>query len=169
MKKDQYSQIILDEDDLFNTIYKQKIDLEKILVENSIAKKFNFASKQNYEDFKLTEFEELNLDISEFDKINQNNWFMPEEYQKMDIEGYLVYVCPKQNYQRLIEELELFRQYDMINLLRFLKYLVDTMKNNNIMWGIGRGSSVASYTLFLLEVHKVDPIKYKLDFREFLK
>ncbi len=169
MKKDHYGQIILDEEDLFKAIYKQNLDLEKTLVEKSVAQQFNSSAKETYEDFNLKILKELDLDITEFDKINQNNWFMPEEYQKMDIEGYLSYVCPKENYQRLIDELKLFRQYNMIDLLKFLKYLVDTMKNHNIMWGLGRGSSVASYVLFLLEVHKVDPIKYKLDFREFLK
>ena len=169
MKKDQYSRIILNEEDLFITLYKQNIDLEKILVEQSVADQFNQASKQNFESFKLSIAENLDIDILEFDRNNQKNWFMPEEYQKMDIESFLVYVCPKQNYQRLIDELELFRKYNMIDLLRFLKYLVDTMKKHNILWGIGRGSSVASYVLFLIGVHKVDPLKYKLDFKEFLK
>jgi DNA polymerase III alpha subunit len=43
------------------------------------------------------------------------------------------------------------------------------MRSNNIVWGVGRGSSVASYVLYLLGVHKVDSIKYGLDIREFLK
>ena len=169
MKKDQYGQIVLEEEDLFKIIYRQTIDLEKILVEKSVAEQFNSAAKSNYEDFKVKIFEELILNISEFDEINQDSWFMPEEYQKIDIEGYLSYICPKENYQRLIDELKLFRQYNMIDLLKFLKYLIDTMKKHNIMWGVGRGSSVASYALFLLEVHKVNPIEYKLDFLEFLK
>ena len=50
-----------------------------------------------------------------------------------------------------------------------LKYLVDTMRENNVVWGVGRGSSVASYILYLLGVHKVDSIKYGLDIHEFLK
>ena len=57
----------------------------------------------------------------------------------------------------------------MIDLLRWLKYFVDTMRSNNLTWGVGRGSSVASYVLYLLGVHKVDSIKYKLDLKEFLR
>ena len=87
----------------------------------------------------------------------------------MDIEGFLVDQCPKQNYQRLVDELVLFRQHNMIPLLRYLKYLVDTMRENNIVWGVGRGSSVASYVLYLIGVHKIDSIKYDLDIKEFLK
>ena len=76
---------------------------------------------------------------------------------------------PKENYERLIEEIELFRQHNMTDLLRYLKYLVDTMREHNIVWGVGRGSSVASYCLYLIGVHKIDSIKYNLDIKEFLK
>ena len=101
--------------------------------------------------------------------INSNVWFIPAEYQTMDIEGYLVNQCPKENYQRLIEELQEFRTRNMLPLLRALKYLIDTLRTNNIIWGVGRGSSVASYVLFLLGVHKIDSIKYNLDWHEFLR
>ena len=57
----------------------------------------------------------------------------------------------------------------MITLLKYLKYLVDTMRENKIVWGVGRGSSVASYVLYLIGVHKIDSIKYELDIKEFLK
>jgi DNA polymerase III alpha subunit len=56
-----------------------------------------------------------------------------------------------------------------MDLLKYLKYLVDTMRENKIVWGVGRGSSVASYALYLIGVHKVDSIKYQLDINEFLK
>jgi DNA polymerase III alpha subunit len=87
----------------------------------------------------------------------------------LDIEGYLVHICPKEHYQRLIEELQEYRARNMIDLLRWLKYFVDTCRKNNIVWGVGRGSSVASYVLFLLDVHKIDSIKYKLNWQEFLR
>ena len=54
-------------------------------------------------------------------------------------------------------------------LLCYLKYLVDTMREHNIVWGVGRGSSVASYCLYLLGVHKINSIKFELDIKEFLK
>ena len=57
----------------------------------------------------------------------------------------------------------------MFDLLSYLKYLVDTMRENNIVWGVGRGSSVASYVLYLIGIHKIDSIKYNLDIHEFLK
>jgi DNA polymerase III alpha subunit len=125
------------------------------------------ANKDNF-DFLLT-YTDPELTVEEFDLVNQRDWFMPTEYKTMDIESFLVDQCPKQNYERLIEEIQLFRQHNMTDLLRYLKYLVDTMRENNIVWGVGRGSSVASYCLYLIGVHRIDSIKYNLDIKEFLK
>jgi DNA polymerase III alpha subunit len=47
--------------------------------------------------------------------------------------------------------------------------MVDTFREEKIVWGVGRGSSVASYVLYLLGVHKVDSLKYNLNVDEFLR
>jgi DNA polymerase III alpha subunit len=101
--------------------------------------------------------------------IDSSKWFIPYDYANMDIESFLVEKCPKENYDRLIKELDLFRQHDMLPLLKTMKYIVDTLKSNNIVWGVGRGSSVASYVLFLLGVHRIDSVKYSLPIEEFFK
>ena len=71
--------------------------------------------------------------------------------------------------QRVGSELLLYQERDMFDLLRFLVYMVDTMRNNSIVWGVGRGSSVASYVLYLIGVHKIDSLYYDLDIAEFLR
>jgi len=168
MKFDKFGNAIYQDRDIIELFYQNKeIYLDKILVEDSkeislFEKNFNVKLKKIEEFF-------YDIDLTEFDKSCQQDWFIPDEYKKMDIEGFLAYRCPKENYQRLIEELEEFRNRDMLPLLKVLKYLVDTFRKNNIVWGVGRGSSVASYTLFLLGVHKIDSIKYNLDWREFLR
>jgi len=48
-------------------------------------------------------------------------------------------------------------------------YIVDMMRKNNLVWGVGRGSSVASYVLYLIGIHKIDSLKYNLNIEEFLK
>ena len=53
--------------------------------------------------------------------------------------------------------------------VHYLKYLVDTMTQNQVIWGVGRGSSVASYVLYKLEVHRIDSLHYNLDVTEFLR
>ena len=113
--------------------------------------------------------DEYDLPLAEYDAAMQADWQMPDEYKNMDIEGFLVTQCPKENYQRLIDELAAFRDRDMYNLLRWLKYFVDVCTEKNVVWGIGRGSSVASYVLYLLGVHSIDSVKYNLDWQEFLR
>ena len=99
------------------------------------------------------------------------NWNMPQEYKELDIYNYLLDLCPQiLKYQtRVCEELAEFEKRGMYPVLKFLKYLVDTCDKNNVVLGVGRGSSVASYCLYLLGVHRIDSIKYELDIKEFLK
>ena len=168
MTSDKYGNIVYTSSDIVDLLYKGKSQyLDQIFCENNkeiqaLAEISNIQLKHIDESF-------YDISISDFDSACQNDWLMPQEYKTMDIEGFLVDQCPRQNHERLIEEIQLFRQYNMTDLLRYLKYLVDTMREHNIVWGVGRGSSVASYCLYLIGVHKIDSIKYNLDIKEFLK
>lgn len=101
--------------------------------------------------------------------INIKEWQIPNDYKNIDIEKFLVDQCPRENYDRLNEELVLWRSHDMMSVLKTMKYIVDTLRQNDIVWGVGRGSSVASYALFLIGVHKIDSVKYRLPIEEFFK
>jgi DNA polymerase III alpha subunit len=95
---------------------------------------------------------------------------MPDEYKQLTIQNYVLNKCKTdQELERVAEELKAFRERDMFNLLRYMVYLVDFMRENNIVWGVGRGSSVASYVLYLIGVHRINSIQYDLDWREFLR
>jgi hypothetical protein len=99
-----------------------------------------------------------------------NQWFIPDEYRNFDIAAYILGLCTSdEELQRVGKELLLYQKRDMFVLLQYLKYLVDTMRANNIVWGVGRGSSVASFVLFLLGVHKINSLYYDLPIEEFLK
>jgi DNA polymerase III alpha subunit len=102
-------------------------------------------------------------------QIDSSNWFIPSKYKNMDIEEFLLHKCPLENHDRLLNELDLFKKHNMIPLLKTIKYIVDTLKDNNIVWGVGRGSSVASYALFLIGIHRIDSVKYDLPINEFFK
>ena len=173
MKLNDYGQVILNPEDIFEGLYSGKItNLESLNIDDQkIIEQFNNAKTQNADPFPLLfGFKETVANIKEFDHINQDNWFMPDEYKTMDIAKFIVEQCKTAEEQnRVGEELVLFVQHDMLDVLKYLKYLVDTMRQNKIVWGVGRGSSVASYCLYLLGVHKIDSIKYKLDIKEFLK
>jgi DNA polymerase III alpha subunit len=166
MRLDQFSNPIFNENDLIDALYQGQRIPSDIFVDSSIEiKKLAEIAELKF----LNPLDESDINVADFDAALQSNWHMPDEYKQMDIEGFLVSQCPKENYQRLIEELQEFRDRDMINLLRWLKYFVDICTEKNIVWGLGRGSSVASYVLYLIGVHSIDPIKYNLDWREFLR
>jgi len=97
-------------------------------------------------------------------------WLLPDEYLTLDIEEYLLAKCVRDEEKyRVQREIQLYNTNNMIPVLKTMKYVVDTLRANNVVWGVGRGSSVASYCLFLLGVHKIDSIKYKLSIGEFFK
>lgn len=105
-----------------------------------------------------------------FDQQAQARWHMPEEYQQLDIAEYVLGLCTTEaELQRVGHELLLFQERDLFNLLRYLKYLVDLMTENRVIWGVGRGSSVASYVLYKLGVHRIDSMFYNLEPEEFLR
>jgi DNA polymerase III alpha subunit len=168
MRLDQFSNPIFNESDLFNALYKGyqfSVD-DTLLVEERTD---NICQLEQQLGFKFLNSQETHFELKDYDHACQQVWNMPDEYKVMDIEEYLVQICPKEDYQRLVEELQEYSNRDMLNLLRWLKYFVDTMRQNNIVWGVGRGSSVSSYVLFLIGVHKINSIKHNLDWREFLR
>jgi DNA polymerase III alpha subunit len=110
------------------------------------------------------------LTTEEFDHRNQQTWFMPDEYKQLDIAQHVLSTCTSdQEVQRVGHELLMYQERNLFDLLRYLKYLVDIMTHNHLIWGVGRGSSVASYVLYKLGVHKIDSLYYDLDPAEFLR
>jgi len=101
--------------------------------------------------------------------IDVANWHLPKEYQELNITEFLIQNSHSINHQRVIQEIKLFEKHNMIPVLRTMKYVVDTLRANNIVWGVGRGSSVASYVLHIIGVHKIDSIKYNIPIEEFFK
>jgi DNA polymerase III alpha subunit len=109
------------------------------------------------------------LDYPQPTTLDPEQWFIPRAYRDMNIEEWIVAQCPEENYDRVLRELELFRDNGMVPVLRCMKYVVDTLRENKVVWGVGRGSSVASYVLYLIGVHKIDSVKYSIPIEEFFK
>ena len=124
----------------------------------------------NFENY----LERLNKEFLDYPKpkkeVNTDNWFMPDSYKQLDIKKFVLDLCKTQEeLDRVNVELDEYEKRNLIMLLRQMKYIVDTLRKNNIVWGVGRGSSVASYVLHLLGVHKIDSIKYDIPLNEFFK
>jgi DNA polymerase III alpha subunit len=115
-------------------------------------------------------YQEPTCTVEESDAEHQSQWLTPEPYSSMDVLDYLLNKCTtEQQVQRVLDEWQMFLDRDMVPVLKLLIYLVADFRERNIVWGVGRGSSVASYSLFLIGIHKVDSLKYDLDVGEFLK
>lgn len=167
MRTDNYGQIIFDENDLCELyLTDPSRKLKNVLVDSDI----NLPNVLDIEYPKIITYIQTGQSIEEFDLLNQNNWHMPVEYKEYDIAKFVLEQCKTDSeLQRAGQELLLFQERNMFELLKYLKYLVDTMRKNNIVWGVGRGSSVSSFVLYLLGVHKINSLYYDLSIEEFLK
>ena len=157
--------------DLVDMIYTGNINKCHVVLcdESDDINLFNKAAQEQGLD-KLTTYIPIDVEQKDFDSSLQSEWFMPDEYKNMDIYSYLEQKCQTNpSVARLDEEFIEYDNRNMLDLLRYMVYLVDFMRENDIVWGVGRGSSVASYILFLIGVHKVNSIQYGLDYKEFLR
>jgi DNA polymerase III alpha subunit len=170
MKRDPFGQVSFDINEIAEMLYANPdVDFTKLQVED--AQRYNNSVSKYFDELpRLTEYQSLAVDIEEFDRMNQDRWYMPDDYKNLDIAEWVLSQCHTQEQlQRAGKELLMFQERNLIDLLRFLKYFVDTMRINGVVWGLGRGSSVSSFVLYLIGVHKVDSLYYDLDVEEFLR
>jgi DNA polymerase III alpha subunit len=168
MKQNKFGELIFNESDLCDLIMQGRTTLDNFIVDDTVD---------------LTRIPDIldpapaliqqrmhHVTVPEFHAQQQSHWHMPDEYKNLNIAEHVLGLCQTDaELQRAGEELLLFQEHGLFDLLRYLKYLVDVMKTNNIIWGVGRGSSVASYVLYKLGVHRIDSMYYDLDPREFLR
>lgn len=167
MKIDNLGRCIFDTDSAMEYLYKG-VKLGTLNLDDKAVKEFNNTADRLKLNSNLTTLS--NIDKDSFDVSNQSTWYFPDQYKNIDIEKYIMDLTRDDiEKQRVISELELYKKFNLYIVLKYLVYLVDTMRENSIVWGVGRGSSVSSYVLFLIGVHKVDSIKYNLDINEFLR
>jgi DNA polymerase III alpha subunit len=172
MNYDQFGQAYTTSTELCKILYQQPdIDISKFQLKD--WDEYNNSVKVTYANLPLVmEYHPYppDYDIDSFHQTKQSLWCMPEEYIKLDIAKWLLDKCRTQEeLQRVGKELLLYQERNLFDLLRQLKYVVDTWRTNNIVWGVGRGSSVASYVLYLIGVHRINSMYYDLDVEEFLR
>lgn len=161
--------------DLMNLIYSGNIEKCHVVLcdPSDDIEQFNHAMQaQGLQ--QLQKYIAIDVDQKTFDGVCQSEWFMPSIYKNISDEmlrGWLLNRCDKDNakYDRVNQEFLAYKERGMLDLLRYMIYLVSFMRENNIVWGVGRGSSVSSYILYLIGVHKIDSLKYNLDWRDFLR
>lgn len=173
MKTTQYGEMIFSEDDVVNLVM-QDVDTSmftQMLVDETVDIERAAEILNNAPSFiPYNKIVKTYTDQTQFDQFCQKSWHMPQEYKQLDIAQDILDLCTTDaELQRCGEELLMFQERGLFDLLKYLKYLVDTMRKNNLIWGVGRGSSVASYVLYKLGVHRIDSMYYDLDPHEFLR
>ena len=170
MKQNKFGELIFAETDVMNLVMQGR-DLsmfDGMIVDDTIDLARMPDSLDPVPNFQQQRFHTVT--VSEWHAQQQTNWHMPEEYKQLDIAAHVLGLCESEaELQRCGEELLLYQERNLFNLLKYLKYLVDVMTENNIIWGVGRGSSVASFVLYKLGVHRIDSLHYNLDVHEFLR
>jgi|TARA_B100001094_G_scaffold329846_1_gene393567 DNA polymerase III alpha subunit len=115
--------------------------------------------------------EELELLPLSDDTYFSKDFNIPQHYREIDIREYVSKLGQRgpDETGRVEMELDMFEERGLFPILQLLIYIIDKMRKHNLVWGVGRGSSVSSYLLYILGVHKVNSYKYNLDIKEFLK
>lgn len=109
------------------------------------------------------------------------SWNIPDEYKQINIKHHLINKIRiemrkfeltdnelKQRIIRIDREMKIYIKLNLYELLQTLVYMIDVFNKKNVVWGVGRGSSVSSYVLYLIGVHDIDSVLYDLNFNDFL-
>jgi DNA polymerase III alpha subunit len=171
-KTNKFGEIIFNEDDLFNLVMSgtDLLNFSQVPVDPPVDLAGVVDILDTVPKFQSYCSDIENLSVEQFDQERQQRWFMPTEYQQLDIAKHVLELCRTDaELQRVAQELLMYQERNLFDLLRYLKYLVDTMRQNQIIWGVGRGSSLASYVLYLMGIHRINSMLYELDPAEFLR
>ena len=168
-KTNEYGDVVFSEDDAIELLYSNPdFDISKLFFENTA--RYDAALKELGLDLPTIHNTPERGSLQEFDHKNREQWHMPESYYQINVLQWLLERCQTDEERMRVQlEYDLFEKKKFIRVLQFLIYFVDTLRANNIVWGVGRGSSVASFCLFLIGVHKINPLLYNLDITEFLR
>lgn len=150
----------------------QGTDITQLLIEpDAETAAYNRACQQhNKDDYCLLEASEPEHSPEDDTARRLATWLIPAEYHAIDVRQRLLSLCRRDDeVARVHQEMDMFDARGLVPVLRLMIYLVDHFRKNDIVWGVGRGSSVASYCLFLLGVHRIDSLAYNLPISEFLR
>ena len=169
IKINDHGDCIFTEQDVIDLLYTNpNTNISKLFFED--IETYNNSLKELGIDLPIINTAPDRESLEEFDNKNINNWHMPEKYYQINVLEWLLDKCQNQEEKDRVEmEYKLFEKKQFLKVLQFLMYFVDTLRANNVVWGVGRGSSVASFCLFLIGVHKINPLLYNLDVTEFLR
>ena len=167
---DAYHRRVFTEKELCEILYSNPDEsLSNYKLDNN--QQYQTAIKQNFSSIETIDIlPDIELSVQEWHTQNQSTWHMPDEYKNLNIAEWVLSKCNNnEEVQRCGQELLEYAERNMLEMLCYLKYLVDTMTENSVVWGVGRGSSVSSFVLYKIGVHRINSLYYDLDFNEFMR
>jgi len=166
-----YGQALLSSNDLRELLLQGKNISHLNIIPDDETKLFTeFQSALLPEVITFLDAPEEKLTFEEFHEKCADEWIFPLVYQQIDVYSWLMNKCKnQQQIDRVDEEYRLYEDRNLIMLLRLFIFLIDYMRKNKFVWGVGRGSSVNSFILYLIGVHRVDSLKYSLLISDYLK
>lgn len=164
---DEYGRVVLDSEGVFELWFQGgKLEGACIAQDEEIISFNKQCNLHDKNDFSLAD----GGGEPEPHAVRTKRWLIPPKYLELDVEAYCLSLCATDDERaRVRHEMQLFGFYDMLPVLQTLVYMIDVFREQKIVWGIGRGSSVASYVLYLIGVHKIDSIRFGLDIEDFLR
>jgi DNA polymerase III alpha subunit len=124
--------------------------------------------------------DEEQIKVGTCDPISLNfSWHLPQEYRELDLREYLLDTAApiiSERYseidqpiaiQRVVDELDEIYRRGLVEFVKTVIFVIDTFKKDGVVWGVGRGSSCASFILFILGLHSVDCIRLDIPMSEF--
>lgn len=170
-KTDEWGRVILDKSSVFEAMY-NGFDVWDMLVEDhEELKRFNsLCMTYDHPELVIETPEQLDHSPEEEHKMRAERWFISDDTKNIDVESFLLSKCETDlERNRVEEEMLLYKERHLIPLLQLMIYLTKYFKDNKIVKGVGRGSSVSSFVLYLIGIHKINSLKYDLSIHDFLK
>jgi DNA polymerase III alpha subunit len=171
VKTDRYGNVVLSTKECREALLRgHRLDGARLVDADEVARFNRLSEKVLGRMATVKGPETVDMDVEDYHALRAAVWNIPDEYKAIDMREMLLGLCstPEET-TRVTIELAMFEERNLFPLLQFMVFLVDHMRRNKIVWGVGRGSSVASYCLYLLGVHKIDSVRYELPIEEFLK
>lgn len=157
---------------------------EHILSGKSVSDLFVSKSDFNSDEigYHNTKFPNDKIEYKKEIKDTSLEWIIPKKFKELNVSRFIKAMLKiefknsdlndqekKQRVLRVKMEMRVWKKRNLTDLLRTLIFIVNTFEKNKIVWGTGRGSSCASYILYLIGLHQVDSVLYELDIGEFFR
>lgn len=164
---DEHGSPVVDSKGLFELWFQGLDETGLVINSDPEIEAFNAQCRAHDKDSYLIE-PSKSVAVPHTDRIRQ--WMIPDEYKTMDVREWCLSLCSDDvERDRVNNEMRLFDFYGMVPVLQSLVYMVNEFREKKIVWGLGRGSSVASFVLYLIGVHKINPLIFDLDITDFLR